>query len=216
MSITLATGSQPAIASTYGASFDITALSNAAEAVAAVEAGHTISEGEYLEIISGWDLLTNKMVRAKTVAGDNITLEGVNTTDTTKYPAGTGVGSVRRVTAWTNLSQIKGMTPSGGEQQYTDVTTIVDQIKKQIPTQRNPVTLTMDFFDDPTLAWYATVAAASDSSTPVGFRIAFPNGSKLVANAYWSLQKTPDVSGADPLTAKIDLSYAAEPVRYST
>jgi hypothetical protein len=216
MAITLATGSQPAIASTYGASYNITALSNAAEAVATVQAGHGISQGEYLEITSGWDYLTMKIVRAKTVNVNDVTLEGINTTNTTKYPAGTGTGSVRRITAWANLSQIKGITPSGGDQQYTDITTIVDQIKKQIPTQRNPVTMTMDFFDDPTLSWYATVSAASDSATGVGFLLSFPNGSKLVANAYWSLQKTPNVASAEPLTSKIDLSYAADPVRYST
>ena len=48
-----------------------------------------------------------------------------------------------------------------------------------------------------------------------GTLLAFPNGSKLVANAYWSLMRVPTMATNEALMTKIDLSYAAEPVRYS-
>jgi hypothetical protein len=47
-------------------------------------------------------------------------------------------------------------------------------------------------------------------------RFIFPNGSRLVASGYWSLQKTPTVQANQPLTAAIGFSAAAEPTRYAT
>jgi hypothetical protein len=46
--------------------------------------------------------------------------------------------------------------------------------------------------------------------------MSFPNGSKLVANAYWSLQRTPSFQSNDSLKSQITLTYSAEAVRYST
>jgi hypothetical protein len=216
MSITLSTGSIIAIASTYAASSNMTAITNASEAVATLAGGHGVTVGDYLEVTSGWDRLNARIVRAKTVATNDITFENIDTTSTTRFPAGTGTGSIRRITAWSNLSQIQTVEPGGGEIQYADITTIVDQVQKQIPTTRAPVTVTMTFFDDATLSWYSTVRSASETATATGVRITFPNSSKLVANAYWSLQTTPSIGSNAPLTAKIDLSYAGEPVRYAT
>lgn len=216
MAITLSTGSVIAIASTYGASFNMTAITNATEAVATLQAGHGVVVGDYLEVTSGWDRLNSRIVRAKTVATNDVTFEGINTSSTANYPAGTGTGSIRRITAWSNLSQIQSVDPGGGEINYVDVTTVVDQVQKQIPTTRSPVTVSMTFFDDATLSWYNTVQAASESKVATGIRFTFPNGSKLVANAYWSLQTTPSVGSNQPLTAKIDVSYVADPVRYAT
>lgn len=216
MSITLATGTVCAIASTYGAAKSMSAITNAAEAVATFEGGHGIIVGDYFEVTSGWDRLTGRIVRAKVVATNDVTLEGINTTSTTNYPAGTGTGTVREVTAWTNLSQItSGISVSGGDINFSDVTTLTDTVQKQIPTTRSPVSVTLPLFDDPALAWYATVQAASESATATGLKMSFPNGSKLVANAYWSLQEVPTIEDST-LRGKIDIAFSAPPVRYAT
>ena len=99
MSKTLATRIKFSIAKTYASSVSMTALTNAAEAVATLGAGHGVVVGDYLELTSGWGLLNGKVVRAKTVVTNDVTLEGINTVSTTKFPTGTGIGSIRRITA---------------------------------------------------------------------------------------------------------------------
>ena len=216
MSITRSTGSQFAIASTYGSNVNMTAITNATEAVATLAAGHGVVVGDYLEITSGWDLLNGRIVRVKALATNDATLEAINTTSTSNYPAGTGAGTIRRITAWTNLSQITtGINVSGGDVNFADITTITDQIRKQIPTDRNPVVVTLPCFDDPSLAWYATVAAASDSATATAFRMTTPSGSKLVANGYWSLRKVPTIEDST-LRSEITVSFSSEPTRYAS
>ena len=139
--ITLSTGVSLAIAKVYGSSVNMTALTNAAEAVATLAAGHACVVGDFLEVTSGWGLLDKRVVRVKTVATNDVTFEGINTADTTKYPAGTGTGTIRRITAWSALSQVKGLSVSGGDIQFANITAIDDVISKQVPTIRNPVSI---------------------------------------------------------------------------
>jgi hypothetical protein len=216
MAITLAVGTVAAIASTYGASVTMSAITNATEAVATLAGGHGVVVGDYLEVTSGWDRLNGRIVRAKTVSTNDITFESINTVSTTNFPAGTGTGSIRRITAWTNLSQLTpNIGSSGGDINYADITTLTDTIKKQIPTQRNPIGITLPGFYDATLSWFSVVQTASENATATGMRMSFPNGNKLVGNAYWSLNPVPGIEDST-LRVQLDLTFAAAPVVYTT
>lgn len=216
MSKTLATRIKFSIAKTYGTSVSMTALSNAAEAVATLAAGHSVIVGDWLELTSGWGLLNGKIVRVKAVATNDVTLEGINTSSTAKFPAGTGTGSIRRITAWDQLSQIKNVSTSGGDQQFADATSLDDDVEVKIPTIKSARSMTLEFFDDPSLAWYATVAAASDAVVPTAVLIQPPNGSKTVANAYWGLMKEPNIQKNEVLTSTITLTFNSESTRYAS
>ena len=216
MAITLTTGSTLSVAKTYAASLNFTAATNASPCALTVS-GSTIVAGDYIEVSSGWGLLDKRLVRAGAgTSATSIVLEGIDTTDTTKYPAGAGIGSVRKVSTWTQITQVRSISASGGQQQYADVTSIVDVVTRQIPTVRGAVEMTVDVFDDPSLAWYADVMKADDARSPYGMILAFPNGSKTVANAYWSLMRVPTMAQNEALMTQISLSYAAEPVRYAS
>lgn len=216
MSITSAVGTTFAIASTYGTAATMSAITNANPAVATLSAAHGVVVGDIIEITSGWDRLNGRLVRVSAVATNDVTLEGIDTSSTTNYPAGTGTGTVREITAWTQITQITAdFSVSGGGQQYADVTTLADRTQKRIPTVRDPIDITLPLFDDPSLAWFAAVNSVSESSTVAGLRVVFPNNSRLLANGYWSLRKTPTVNDST-LRSEIAISLAAEPTRYST
>jgi hypothetical protein len=216
VSITKTTGTQFAIGSTYGATITVSAITNANPAVATFSASHGVVVGDFVELTSGWDLANGRVFRVSAVATNDITLEGFNATDTTKYPAGTGTGTAREITAWTTLSQITpGFGVAGGEQNFADTTTVANLIRTQIPTDRNPITVTLPTFFDPALGWYATVKTASESSTPYAFRMVFPNSSRLVVSAYWSLRGVP-TSEDSTLRDVIDLAFVGQPTVYST
>jgi hypothetical protein len=216
MAITLAVGTVCAIGSALGVAKTMSAITNANPAVATLEASHGIIVGDYFVVTSGWDRLNGRVVRASVVSTNDVTLEGIDTSSTTNYPAGSGTGSVREVTTWTNLSQLtSGISVTGGEINFADVTTLTDTTQKQIPTTRNPVSVSMPTFDDPSLSWYSAVNSASESRTATPLRFSFPNSSKLVANAYWSLQTVPTIEDST-LRARVDVAFAAEPVRYAT
>ena len=216
MAITLATGTQVAIASTYGAASNVSAATNAATCVITVAAAHGIVVGDFVEFTSGWDLVTGRVFRVSVVATNDVTLEGLNTTSLSLYPAGVGTGSVRRITAWTPITQIQSVSPSGGDQEYTDITTLLDRIRKQMPTTRTAVEINFVIFDDPALPWYSVVSNASDTAAPTAIRFIMANNSRLVLNGYYGLQKVPNIASNAPLTHGLAFSALSDPTRYAT
>lgn len=216
MAITLATGTLVAIASTYASAVNMTAITNASNAVATLAAAHGVIVGDFLEVTSGWDLLNARIVRVSAVATNDVTLEGINTSSTSNYPAGTGIGTIRRITAWTNLSQLTAdMQVGGNQQQFADITTLTDRVQKRMPTVRSATDVTLPTYDDPALPWYSIALAASDSASPAAVRFIYPNSSRLLANAIWSVQTVPTVEDST-LRGSVSLSFQSAPTRYAT
>ena len=83
MSVKIPNGSTLYIGSTYGASKVMSVVTNAAEAVATLEASHGVVANDILVVTSGWSRLNARVLRAKTVSTNDVTLEGFVTTDTT-------------------------------------------------------------------------------------------------------------------------------------
>lgn len=216
MAITLATGTQVAYASTFGTQFTVSAITNANPAVATLSASHGVAVGDIIELTSAWDLLNKRVVRVSAVSVNDVTLEGINTTDTNLYPAGSGTGTGREITAWTAITQIQSIETSGGDINFADITTIADRTQKQVPTTRSPQQISLTVFDDPSLGYYSGLVTAADTVAITPMRIVFPNSSRVFNNGYWSVQKNPTVNVNQPLTANVSFSAVADPVRYST
>jgi hypothetical protein len=215
MAVRVPNGSVIHIASGYGAVRTMTAVSNAANAVATLEASHGVVDGDILEVTSGWSRLTDKIVRADAVAVNDVTLEGINTTSTTVYPSGGGIGSVREITGWTQLTQILQSGSNGGEQQFLEYQLLEADAQKRIPTFKSASGLTFSVADDPTLAGYILASEANDDRLQRAVRITLPDSSLLFYNAYISLNKTPSLTVNELMAVEVTLSLLNEPVRYA-
>lgn len=108
------TGSTFFIASAYASSKTTTVATNASEAVI-TSAAHGYSNGDIVEITSGWGRLNLRVFRIKSVTTDTFVLESADTSNTSYFPAGTGVGSVRKISTFTQITTIMNPQSSGGE-----------------------------------------------------------------------------------------------------
>jgi hypothetical protein len=217
MSVTKTAGTVFAIGATYGTGFTVTAISNAASAVATLSASHGVTVGDFIELsTSGWDLAAGRVFRVSAVATNDVTLEGFNTTSTSQYPAAGGAGTGREIATWTTIGQVSpDFGISGGEQNFADTTFVSNLIRTQVPTDRNPITCTLPLFFDPTQSFFATVAAAAAAGTPYVFRMVFPNASRMVVGAYWSMRGVP-TNQDGTLRDVIDMAFVGQPTIYST
>lgn len=216
MAITLAIGTSISIASTYGVKKNMTAITSANPAVATLEASHGIVVGDIFEVTSGWDLLNGRVVRASVVATNDVTLESVDTSSTDLYPTGTGTGSIREITAWTEVTQItRDYQVSGGTQNFSDTSTLKNHDDTRIPTSRAPYDVTLPVFDDPSLAYVPIVVAAGDAAVPTGGRFVYPNGSRTLFNGYWSFGSVATTQD-NTLRNAATISFSARPIRYAT
>lgn len=108
------TGTTFFLATSYGAAKNVTLVTNASEAVVTA-AGHGYANGDFIEITSGWGRLNRRNFRVKAITTDTITLEGQDTTNLNFFPAGTGIGSVRKINSFTQITMVMNPTSSGGD-----------------------------------------------------------------------------------------------------
>jgi Phage tail tube protein, TTP len=216
MAVSLPNGSTVFIASGYGAAKSMSVLTNANPGVATLESSHGVIVGDYIEVTSGWSRLTDKIVRASVVATNDVTLEGQNTTSTVVYPAGTGIGTVREITGWTQVTQILESSSTGGEQQFLEYQFLEADAQKRIPTFKSASGLTFSIADDPDLAGYILASTANDDRAQRAVKIVLADGSILLYNAYISLNKTPSLTVNNLMAVQATLSLLNEPVRYAS
>ncbi|MFC7408711.1 phage tail tube protein [Hydrogenophaga atypica] len=127
------------VASTIAASKATTIVTNAAEAVV-TSVAHGYTNGDIVEIQSGWGRLHKRAFRIKGVTVDTFTLEGADTTSTTFFPAGTGVGSVRKVSAWTQITTVMNPQSSGGEPKQVNYKFLESDVEYTINDGFTPIT----------------------------------------------------------------------------
>lgn len=201
---------------TLGTLKAVSAITNASSAVATLEASHGVIVGDILQFTSGWPDLDGKVVRISAVSTNDVTLEGFDTTDTTKFPPGSGTGSIKEVTGWTNIAQILTIGKAGGEQQYYNFQFLNELQGRQIPTSKNPLAIEMKLADDITLAQNATIRAAEDSGVPQPFRLVYRNGSRTLASGYWSMAYLPDLALGQANQRDVSIALSCLPQDYAT
>jgi hypothetical protein len=217
MAIIKSLGLQLAIGASFGTSKNMTAITNATEAVATLEATHGIIVGDIIEVLtSGWPRLARRVVRAKTVATNDVTLELVDTSSTANYPAGEGAGTVREVLTWTSITQLRPeFSSSGGGFEQDDITQMTDVRRINRPGLAEAVTLDFTAFFDPSLSWVPTVRAASQGSVLTPFRIITAGLQKIYGNAYWGLNEEP-VPENNSLIYRLNLALVSDSITYAS
>lgn len=216
MAVTLPNGALIHIGSAYGSALVVSAVTNASPAVATSTA-HGLANGDYVVFASGWSRLNGRTFRVANVATNTFELEGIDTTSTTTYPAGSGIGSVKKVTTWTQISQVLNTATSGGEQQFTDYQFLEADSAVRIPTFKAPAQLTVSVADDPTLAGYIAAKAANDDRVPRALRLSLPNSAKICYNAYISIASSPSLTVNEVMALEMTATFVnPEPTRYAS
>lgn len=206
-------GSKVFIASALAAAKNITVLTNANPAVATSNA-HGLANGDFIVLESGWGELDGRVFKVTSADTNSFRLDGINTTDTKRYPAGAGIGRFRKINTWTEIRQISNIQMQGGEQQYGQFSYLDENFERQIPTLRSARSMTATIGDDPSLAGYKAAKTASDSRELTPLRIDLPTGSQLLYNGYPSLDEVPSLEKGQLMTVSLAYALNGDPNRY--
>jgi hypothetical protein len=170
------------ISSAFGSDLTVSAVTNANPGVATSTA-HGLSDGDIVLMSSGWTDLNDRPVRVAGSVTNAFNLEGFDTTSTTRFPAGAGIGTVKEATSFVAFSQVTDVQTAGGEQQYFQWVYLEDGLQRQKPTFKNARSMTVLLDYDNALAWYSTLLAHDLSGDTQILRAALPNGKVF----YWSV-----------------------------
>lgn len=216
MAVSLPNGTLFYIASGYGSALSVTSVTNANPGVATSTA-HGLSNGDFVEVTSGWSKLTNRIVRVASSLTNTFAYEGIDTTSTTLFPAGSGTGSVRKISGWTQIQQVLSTQSQGGTQNFANYQFLESDTETRIPTFKAAAGLDLQVADDPTLAGYIAASTANDDRLPRAIKAVLPNGSIILYSGYISVVKTPSMNVNQPMQVQITASFLnPEPVRYAS
>lgn len=202
------------VSTALAAAIAITALTNANPAVASAAAPP--AAGAIGIVTSGWPGLNERVMRVANPDVDSFELEGFDSTDAGKYPAGAGAGSFQTVSTWVPLSQVTNIAKSGGDQQFFQWQYAEDPSgqQKQRPTYKNAksITLTLDY--DPALAWYDALDKADEAKEAVVLRAVLPSGDELYYLVYPSFDADPSMDLNQNMKNTATFSLVSKFTRY--
>lgn len=174
------TGTTLAVATAFGAEKTVTAVTNAAEAAVSATA-HGFSNGDYVQMKSGWGRLHRRVARVKSVSADSFTLEGINTSNTNFFPAGGGVGTVRKITTWQTINKILRPQASGGDPKNVTVKYLESDVEESINDGFTAVSESFDIDADQVgQTDYEALRALSEVQTDTVLRKILRSGSIIV------------------------------------
>ena len=190
----------------------ITDITNANPGVVTSTA-HGMANGDYVVLtVNGMPALNDRVVRIANVAANTFELEGVDTTLLGTFTS----GSAQAVTFGTTMTTLTGINASGGDPEFADVTTIHDNIRKQVPVVTSPMTMSFDSLFDAGDAGLVALKAAADALAKRAVRISFSSGSKIVFSGYVSASLTPTGSAQEAVKTGVTLTAAGRPTVYSS
>lgn len=147
MAYNIPNGSRVYVASKYGKEVEFTTASNAAEAVLTVAASSGVKAGDIVQVISGWKRMSG-VYRVKAAADTSVTLEGVDTTDIERFPAGGGKGTLKTIQEWEVMPQVMTLSTEGGEQQTQEIQFLEDEQAETIDTYKSGIVQVYTFAHD--------------------------------------------------------------------
>lgn len=159
-------GTVHSLATVLASAKNITAISNAAEAVC-TSVAHGLTNGDIVLVTSGWGRLNLRAFRIKAVTTDNFTLESANTLSTDFYtPGGGGGGVVQEVTTWVDLDRTMNHNSSGGDGKTVNVSFIESDVDIVLNDGFNAVSRTFDMDADMIgTPAYTALKSASDTDS---------------------------------------------------
>jgi hypothetical protein len=193
-------------------------ITNATEGVMTLEASHGIVENDIMVLYMAGLKINKRVVRADSVSTNDVTLEDINTTSTTRFPAGFGVGTIKEVpsNAWITAPYVKDFQGSGGEQQTTTEEFLDSDDQYEFFTSRTPRRFNMGIaYQGPAAAHFAPLVLASENRHEVPIRVTYPDGSVTYYLAMPSFDPVPTTTKGQVQVNSLVLLVRAEPTVYA-
>lgn len=203
----LSNGTQVFVEGSRGATIDVTAISNAANPVFTVASGSGLAVGDYILVTSASStFMADKQLRVTAVADTSVTVEGIDTSNTTKFPAG-GTAEIVKIESWLEIPCVQDVSTDGGEQQFVNFQCLSDDREQQIPTYKSAVTNTYTFAHEYTNPVYPILRKYDEAGTVVAIRLFVPRASEMrLQSGTIAFNDTPTVGVNEIETVSIAVS----------
>ena len=209
------TGTIFSVATVFGPAKTVSAISNAVEASVSCTA-HGFSVGDIVQIFSGWGRLNRRAARVKSATTDAFVAEGINTTNLEFYPAGSGGGTVKKVTTFQQINKILNPSASGGEPKNITVKFLESDVEENINDGFTAITESFEIdADEFGGAAYNALVALSEVQTDTVLKKTLKSGSLIFTPARLSLNENVKLTDGQIMTNAVSLNGNGRITRYT-
>jgi len=210
------TGTTFFVASVYSAAVATTIVTNASEAVVTATA-HGFANGDIVEITSGWGRLNKRNFRIKSVAANTMVLEGADTTSTTYFPTGSGLGSVRKINTFTQIQQVLGVQSSGGDPKNVTYKYLESDVEFNINDGFAASQMSLEIDSDSIgTAGYTALKSLTDLQTDTCVRINTRNGAVIYVPCTVALNEAVQFQDGQINRVVVSINSNGRLVRYAS
>ena len=194
MSLYFAEGSSQQFSQTFATAVTVTGISNANPAVATTSVAHGYVTGDEILLTSGYEDATDSVYKITVLTATTFSILGLDTSNTGFFPAGTGAGTVQKISAFTVIPQILTISGSGGDARFTDVQLLSKRNGIKVPTGFNAISITMSLAHDAAQPAYITMLGISRNLSKVAFKQVVSGGSVTYGYGYLSVSEMPKLN----------------------
>ena len=175
-------------------------------------AGTSPVNGDYVVLdVEGMSDVDGRVFRVANATATTFELEGCDATDFNAFSS----GDFQVATLGTSMTTATGLQASGGDFDFIDVTTIHDNIRKQVPGVASPAVYSFESLWDAADGALVAFKNASDNQALRVVRFTFANGQKVVFNGYIGATLLPVGNAQDKVTTSVVVTMFGRPSVYS-
>lgn len=202
---------QVAIQSALAAADTITAITKASPGVVS-STSHGISDGTFVKITAtGMHQVDQRVFRVDNSAANAFDLEGENTTAYDTFATGTA----EAITFGTTMATAVALTASGGDFDFLDITTIHDNVRKQVPGIASAASYSFECLWDPSDTALLALKTASDNQSQRAIKFQFAGGQIVVFTGYVGCTLLPTGTAQDVVKTNVVLTMHGRPTIYA-
>ena len=206
-------GSSQQFSQTFAGAKTITALTNANPAVA-TSVAHGYTTNDEILLTSGWEDATDSVWRVTVLTADTFSIQGLDSSNTSFYPVGTGTGTAQKISGWTAIPQVLTISSSGGDAKFTDVAPLAKRNAIKIPTGFNATSITLSLAHDPAQAGYITMLGISRNLSKVAFKQIISGGALTYGYGYMSVSEMPKLNNSSVNTVDAAMTILGRSISY--
>lgn len=174
---------------------------------------HGFNNGDYILLtVQGMFQLDSRVFRVSSASTNSFELEGE---DTSLYDTFSS-GSAQLITFGTTMTTATGLTAAGGDFDFIDITTIHDNIRKQVPGLASAASYTFENLWDPSDPALIAMKLASDNQAQRAVRFTFSAGQKVLFNGYIGATLLPTGTAQDKVITQTVVTMFGRPTIYNT
>lgn len=209
-------GSLLQFSTTLATAVTVSAATNANPCAVTTSASHGYSTNDELLFETGWSDVNETIFKFTNATATTGSLQEFDSSNTSFYPAGSGVGTLKKISGWTTVPQLLDISTSGGDPRFTPIELLSNRNSIQVATGFNATSINFTLADDPTNATIKEMVRISRTLSKVALKVLVSGSAPMYGYGYLSISELPQMARNQVNRLAGVVTLGGRPTRYGS